>query len=315
MSYKFGPDEPLDQALGRISHEQLDRAIDELTKGIKRNPVRAVHTARKAIKKERSLLRLYGEALPAAQRRRANRELRTTARSLSGTRDADVMVATIDQLSERFVGQLPATTFEALRSKFAAPNGGGSAPTGQAVEGLRAVRSQAASWTLKRDEFKAVVKGVTRSYRRGRKAFARAQASRSMEDLHAWRKRVKDLWYQERLLAPLAGPAVRGHAKDAHTLADLLGDDHDLGVLEEQMTSPAMALPVDLDAVRGLIGHRRDELQTEAMHVGRRLYAESPKAFRRRTSRSLRAGQASAAAPRERDPAELAALTRAPVHS
>src|SRR5579884_2891531 len=112
MSYEFEADEPLDHALTRVSREQLDRAIEELTTGVRRDPTGAVHTARKAIKKERSLLRLYRATLPAGRRRRANQDLRTTARSLSGRRDADVMVATLDQLAERFAGQLPASTFD-----------------------------------------------------------------------------------------------------------------------------------------------------------------------------------------------------------
>lgn len=32
---------------------------------------------------------------------------------------------------------------------------------------------------------------------------AQAQAKPSVENLHEWRKRVKDLWYQVRLLTPL----------------------------------------------------------------------------------------------------------------
>ncbi len=317
MSYKFGPDEPVGRALGRISTEQLDHAIEELTQGVKRDPAVAVHTARKTIKKERSLLRLYRPALPAGQRREANEGLRAAARSLSATRDADVLTATIEQLSERFAGQLPATTFEALRSEFAAPAAQSrerATPYGQAVEGLRAVRSHADSWPLRRDGWKAIGRGLTRSYGRGRKAFARAQKSHSTEDLHAWRKRVKDLWYHQRLLAPVAGPAVKGHAKDAHRVADLLGDDHDLAVLAERLADPGLAVPVDLDAVSALIDHRRDELQTEAVYLGRRLYAESPKAFARRMRRCFRAGQATAAAPREQHPRELATAIRASSH-
>src|ERR1700733_10637342 len=71
--------------------------------------------------------------------------------------------------------------------------------------------------------------------RRGRQAFTRARGTREMEDLHAWRKRVKDLWYHERLLASTCGPTVRGHAKDLDRLSELLGDDHDLAVLRQEL--------------------------------------------------------------------------------
>jgi hypothetical protein len=45
-------------ALRRSAREQLENAISELTDGVKVDTVTAVHDARKALKKERSLLRL-----------------------------------------------------------------------------------------------------------------------------------------------------------------------------------------------------------------------------------------------------------------
>ena len=143
----------------------------------------------------------------------------------------------------------------------------------------------------RRGGWSAIGSGLVRSYRQGRQAFARAQYQPSSEDLHAWRKRVKDLWYHERLLAPVCGPAVRGQAKDAHRSADLLGDDHDLGMLREALTGGRVEAAVDLDAVVALIDHRRAELQSEAAHVGTRVYAEKPKAFGRRMRCSGRPGE------------------------
>ena len=90
MTYRIGADEPVRAAITRCAREQLDQAIRELSEGIGEDPVRAVHDARKAIKKERSLLRLARGAMPSAQRRRENATLRDAARALSGVRDADV---------------------------------------------------------------------------------------------------------------------------------------------------------------------------------------------------------------------------------
>jgi CHAD domain-containing protein len=315
MSYKFGADEPVREAIARCAREQLDRAVSELSEGINDDPVRAVHSARKAIKKERSLLRLARGTIPAKQRRRENAALRDAGRELSGIRDADVMVATLDSLSGRFVGQLPAKTFDAIREQVKTGRNGASSRSAldsRAVQELGALRLRVDDWKLSRAGLKAIDSGLARSYSRGRKAFAWAQSHRTPEDLHAWRKRVKDLWYHDRLLAALGGPTVRGHAKDAHRLADLLGDDHDLVVLRQELTRDVMPVPVDVDAVVKLIDYRRSELQTEAFALGRRVYAESPKAFRRRMRRSLASGRALAQAPRESEPAELAQATRTP---
>ena len=121
--------------------------------------------------------------------------------------------------------------------------------------------------------------------------------------MHEWRKRVKDLWYESRLLADVCGPSIAGQAKDAHALADLLGDEHDLAILDQRLARGVPA-PVDVDGVRELIAHRRDELRAEALRIGARVYAEKPKAFRRRMRRVWRASRASARAP---SPVALAA--------
>jgi CHAD domain-containing protein len=318
MAYRFETDEGVREAIVRCAREQLDAAVGELSEGIGDDPVRAVHSARKAVKKERSLLRLARGAMPAKQRRRENRALRDAARGLSGARDADVMIATIIQLSERFAGQLPESTFREIADQLERTRDAergqrtGSALDTRAVQELGAVRLRIDDWQLTKGGWNAIESGLLRSYQRGGKAFARAQRERSLEDLHEWRKRVKDLWYQERLLAPICGPASGGHVKDVHRLADRLGDDHDLGVLRQTLTGDHITVAVDLDALVQLIDRRRIELQTETIRLGKRVYAETPKAFRRRMKRSWNAGRAVARVPLEQNPAELAQVTRAP---
>jgi CHAD domain-containing protein len=315
MSYKFMPGEGVRGAIRRCAGEQLDRAIDELTDGVRSHPVEAIHDARKAIKKERSLLRLARATMAPAERRRDNEALRAAARKLSGARDADVLISTLDDLAERFSGQLPAATFDGIRRQLVhSRDAGGSADSAElarAVVILREVRTHAGDWPLRRDGWKAIKPGLARSYRRGRKLLAKAQRERSAETWHSWRKRVKDLWHQERLLSELCGPAIRGQASDAHRLSDLLGDDHDLALLREALASGDIEAPVDSDAVIGLIDHRREELQARAIHVGQRVYAESPKAFSRRLKRYWEAGQAQVDEPIGERPIELARATTA----
>jgi CHAD domain-containing protein len=317
MAYRFEADEGVREAIVRCAREQLDDAIGELSDGVDEDPTRAVHSARKAIKKERSLLRLARGAMSPTQRRHENQALREAARALSGARDADVMIETAAELSERFAGQLPQSAFaeisDALRRKRDASAGQAtdSSRNEGAIEQIGAVRVRLDDWQLGQTGWPALESGVQRSYRQGRKAFAAAQREPSLENLHAWRKRVKDLWYHQRLLGQVCGPAIRGQAKDAHRLADLLGDDHDLGVLRGALTADHLDVAVDLVAVLALIDHRRAELQTEARHIGTRVYVEKPKAFRRRMRRCWAAGRAVARTPFEQDPAELAQATRA----
>src|SRR6201996_1775813 len=118
MAYKLELDEDVRAGIRRCAREQMDRAIRELSDRIGEDPVDAVHTARKAVKKERSLLRLARGAMPQRQRRRENAALRDAARGLSAARDTEAMIDTVDELGRRYAGQLPEATFDRLRDEL-----------------------------------------------------------------------------------------------------------------------------------------------------------------------------------------------------
>jgi len=69
--------------------------------------------------------------------------------------------------------------------------------------------------------------------------------------------------------------------KQAHQLADHLGDDHDLAVLRDLLVQEGSqwARPGTVTKLLGLIDVRRGELQHDAAQLGQRLYADRPKAF------------------------------------
>jgi len=317
VPYRFEPDETVSEAFVRCAREQLDAAVRELSDEIETNPVKAVHSARKALKKERSLLRMARGPIPARQRRGELAALRAAARGLSEARESEVVIQTLDQLAERFSGQLPASTFAAIRERLELARASErvrlvtATRNAKAVQDLGAARLRIEDLTLNEGGWRALEPGVLRTYGRGRKAFRRARRAPSPDALHAWRKRVKDLSYQLRLLAPACGPAVRGQAKEANRLAELLGDDHDLAVLRRAVTGTVGDLPVDVEPLLGLIDHRRTQFEAEALHVGERLYAETPQAFRRRVRRSWHAGRALAKTARHDRPAKLAEIARA----
>ena len=314
--YRLAPDESVSSEILRCATAQLDRAVTELTDRVEDDPEKSVHAARKAIKKERTLLRLTRGSIGGRRRRQENDALRQAARSLSAARDAEALLATLDDLAERYVGQLPEQTFLAVRAPLEHRRDaqreelGSSDLTARAAAELSAARARIDDWELTESGWSALETGLRRSYRDGYTAFHRAHDHRSNADWHQWRKRVKDLWYEERLLSAVAGPACAGQAKDAHRLADLLGDDHDLVVLRQALTGEASHTAADLDAVLGLIDHRHEELRRQALQLGARVYAEKPKPFMRRMRAMWRAGRGQEAVAAEQRPAELAQVTR-----
>lgn len=298
MAYEFRANETVPEALRRCAREQLDRASYELTHEIRSDPVEAVHAARKAIKKERALLRLGRAALPSRRRGRENSALRNAARRMAAARDSEVVVQSLDQLAERYAGQLPASTFDAARTRLELDRDAQIAETSpvssadEAAEQIRAVRLRVDSWRLKGEGWSAIEPGLSRTYSEGRRAFRRARKSSSLEDLHAWRKRVKDLWYELRLLSPVCGPIIAGGAEEADRLGELLGSEHDLGLLKQALIRKAPEVPTHLDALIALVEYRREQLRRQAFLVGKRLYNEPTSDFTRRLRKCWDAGRA-----------------------
>jgi len=301
MAYRLSIDDDVSGSVRACAHEQLAGAAQRL-EGAGEDPVTAVHEARKHIKKTRALLRLVRPATGARAYRRENDALREIGLALSGTRDADVLVQTASALAEHAAGRLPADTFEHLRAALAGEAADGRGPTGSGgralpvfdsvVEALRAAELRVERWPLDGVAWTHLLKGAACAYARGGDAFAAARAEPTPERLHAWRKRAKDLWYHQRLLAPAWPGVLAAQAEEAHGLTELLGDDHDLAVLAARLSDGAAPLAPTVDAQRAellaLVAHRSDELRAEAERLGRRVYAESPKAFSRRLERYVR---------------------------
>lgn len=303
--YRLQDNEHLAAGVRRVAGEQLDYALWQLTEAID-DPVTAVHEARKSLKKERALLRLVRDSFPPSVYRREDRALRDAGRRLSAARDADVLVETIDQLAERYRARLSASIFSQARSVLDADRRrareAAAADSGAveevAVE-LRDARGRVAEWPLAGDEFLLIEGGLGRAYQRGAQRFADVLEDPSVENLHEWRKRVKDLWYHVRLVKSMWPDVLGQQAKQASQLADLLGEDHDLAVLAEKLAEPAVAERVmgDLRPLRELAERRRLELQAQARFLGMRLYADRPRWYPRRLGRLWEAWRAEGAQP------------------
>jgi CHAD domain-containing protein len=276
-AYRLKHKEQLPDEIVRAARGRIDHALDELRGKTDSSPVEAVHEARKDMKKIRALLRLARGELGGQRFARENACFRDAARELAGARDSDVMLETLGSLD------LPAGLSLDLRNAIQAERdadgaGDRDAAARSAVAILKQARKRVDDWPLERDSFKALSKGLERTYRRGRRAFAAALEEQSTEALHEWRKRVKELWYHHTLLRPLWPPVMQAVGDQAHELADRLGDDHDLAVLADWIREQTDAGPEFFDAV----DRRRAELQKEAMTLGARLYADKPKAYVRR---------------------------------
>jgi hypothetical protein len=103
----------------------------------------------------------------------------------------------------------------------------------------------------------------------------------STENLHEWRKRVKDLWHAEQILRTASPKKMEKLAKRTHKLSDLLGDDHDLAELRHYAATHRQCFDgrVAQVALVAVIDRRRKDLQRRALSLGAKLYQRSPKRF------------------------------------
>jgi CHAD domain-containing protein len=252
----------------------------------------AVHGARKDLKKLRTVLRLLRDALGKKRHRRADARFRNAARALSGARDAEVKLETLKGLGEREAG-LPAAAVEAWRNILERDRAAATDTVrserlaAEAVEEIEAGLEEIQGWSLEGDSWKTIGPALTRSYRRGRKAMKAAEGGDEV-DLHEWRKRAKDLWYELRLLSRAWEGPLEATAEEAHKLTDLLGDHHDLAVLREDLHKRNLG-EEQTAALAVAIDRRQEELAAEAFPLGHRLYAERPKQFSRRLQQYWRA--------------------------
>jgi CHAD domain-containing protein len=290
MSYRLDLTQRPETAFQHVAQELLDDAREQLAPRSGADMEKGVHSARKDVKKLRALLRMHRGALGEQTFRRENRALRDAARELSALRDAHVLAETVDGLAERYAGRLPKRAFTAAKRHVAAGAGGDDADPGMALiaarERLTEVAARIGDWTLSAKADKRLRAELARTYTLGLDAFERARKRPEAERLHDWRKRAKDLRHQQELLRPAFPKVISAQAKAASRLGDLLGDDHDLAVLIETLgDDPRHA------EVRELAGRRREELQAEVFALGRRVYAEAPKAFARRFGSYLRSAR------------------------
>jgi len=129
-----------------------------------------------------------------------------------------------------------------------------------------------------------LVEGFVRIYRRGRKGCAGARHTPSDERLHGWRRHVKRYWHALEVLAPGRPRVIHALTREAHALADLLGEDHDLAMLAARLKSERLAWAVRR-RLSGAIAARRTRIQAETLESGARLYAARPRRCRERARR------------------------------
>jgi CHAD domain-containing protein len=271
MTFRIKRGERVDDAVERIVRAQLqaarrDAANEDLPLDER------VHALRSRIKKARAALRLVRAAGDHALATE-ERALRDLARSLSDARDTAVSRATLGRLAREEGGQAPAAPDA---ERVAAER-----DLRHALERLASVRRR----TVHARHGGRMARGAfTRSYRQARRLLRELRPDESGPRFHEWRKVVKRLALQARILrraAPGLGPAF---GSPLERLPDVLGEIHDLSVLHARLEGPDTAgLPAaEVAPVLARLRAEAHAKRAEALTLGERIFGRRPREVRAR---------------------------------
>ncbi len=289
MGFRLKLREALPDGLKRVFREQIESALKLCRHPTKERGI-TVHEVRKHLKKLRAAMRL---AIPEVGKNRHTREdrcVRRIGRLVSDLRDAQVRLQTLIQLRDDTAKGREDSPFPRIeellsleRESFSAAFAGWQK---QAIPQLERVEARLLKWSLEGLTWKQICGAVGKIYKRGQRGLAKTIDDPEPENFHAWRKRVKDIWYQLRILQPLNRMVLTEMAHDAEVLGELLGREHDLNFLWARLETERgdEALRDELAHLEKLIRKRGKRLRTNALELGRRFYAEPAKAFAKRIS-------------------------------
>ncbi len=274
---------PADEAR-RVARGRVESALQQLRSTDPATRADAVHEARKDMKKMRAVLRLVRDEVGRETFRAENHRYRDAARLLSEARDNDVLVHTVERLVASHPEEAAAVTplitdLEARRDRSRESGGSTIDPRLERAEqtigeGGRLIDD----WNLTESDWQLFAGGLRRTYRDGRRRLRDVEVDPTPEAVHEWRKRVKDLWYQLRLLRNSWEEGLKSPVKEVGHLGDLLGSYNDLSVLLAELEARYSADPAAA-GLKALATSRRIELLEEALPIGNRVYAEKPRQF------------------------------------
>ena len=245
----------------------------------------AVHEVRKALKRWRALLRLLARPL-GEQADQLRTEARELMRAVAGARDAQ---SALDALADLRKADMPfsARTTESIRARLTElrDEAGATSFTKNMRERISRYFDYATlsleRWPLKAIDFDIVTDGLTSTYRRARQLVPDGWSDCEAEHLHDLRRRVVEHRHQMDLIEPLWPRLGKVWAEEAQRLRNQLGSCQDLAVLGG-FTTPHEPLAPWRSRLAPLIEARRSAHLKSAARLAGRLFAEKPKAFRKR---------------------------------
>lgn len=284
MAYRIRrKDSSVDKAIRRIAREQFDKALALLDDRDDRDDIsNSIHEVRKRCKKLRGLIRLVGPAFPDIASE--NAALRDAGALLAGARDTQVALTAFDAIVTEANGRLAPEKLAPYREQLSQAVAGfdlGDAldkRLSECRERLLAARERSRGWKLSEQGWDAIGGGLGKTYSRAHKAAARVASEGTDEAFHLLRKQMKYHWYHSRLLQQISPRELTKRARHARDLTEILGQHHDLFVLERRLRDafPYAEHPM-IETLQVLSRRRRAIQEEQVSEMSARLLKHEPK--------------------------------------
>jgi len=284
MAYRIKRKERVGKGIRRILREQLGRAI-ETARDRDGAQEERVHDVRTRLKRSRAALKLIGGELGKTAEK-TDRRLRNRGRRLARPRDMIVQAHTFRILGTRLSRELPAGLLERMRDVGEQLRG---KLDEKAVEkelrrtsrSLRRLRKRLRKLPVKRGK-RAIGKGIVRTYRDARRALAKVHADPTPERFHDWRKQVKLLSNELKIVGRAVPELATRYLDKVEKLGEILGHVHDLdcAAATAERHPRRFGSEADVEAVRGLVAEHRVVLEREAFALAAGVFAGRPRDVR-----------------------------------
>jgi CHAD domain-containing protein len=279
MAYRFKRDfATIQDGVRHLAVELIDDAI-ACAAGKSKDVQETIHSLRKSCKKLRGLIRLVRPVF--GDYAEENAAFRDAAGNLSFLRDGTVLIETYDTLLENYQDQVDRSRFAPIRRRLTLlqrellDRDDIPQMLDEFRRAMAQARKRARQWHVSDDGFDALERGLRKSYKGARHAMAAVSKQPTAEAVHEWRKRVKDHWYQARLLSPIWRTPMQAHCDVADQLGDMLGKHHDMQVFRQKLVEGKLADKTDVEVLAGLVRRHQKALEEQAFSIGARLLAES----------------------------------------
>jgi len=184
-------------------------------------PATAVHDYRRSVRRAESVMLLAAPLMRKAQLGWIRKALTLARRRTRVLRDLDAVMPVIGKLSELDLGD--PTALQALKAWLEEARGEVATEELVAWRLRKNVRSLAGlaemfavgvhAWA----DYDLLIESLRESYRGARRAWAKADESKKLDDVHAWRRATRTLRYQLELLASRDDLTASVEIKAAHS--------------------------------------------------------------------------------------------------